>query len=340
MLRPYQEQGSASESRQGNPSGLLAPSTPKPPAFSTGLPASKRVQSAQDRLQSPLISGGKNLQGSPAARSPGELRLHPVFIQLNLVGTLINCAVHGRKPEGSVREPILVTTSGIVISGVREWHAAVSEGRPALDCTEYQLNDDEALQLILMLQQSRGTWNSFTRIQLALQQEPCLQAKAHANQVAGGKDKGLANLPEARQIDVRQEIAYLAGACPRNISKVKTILRKAHFRLIEACQTGIVTIHRALQLCRLPMAEQIEQLSRYLNERSSGKATRQSIETLCMEKIGPKAGVLLRALLQREAREPGSVVMRAGTRKQTVILIGQDCWADIVSLTGRERNEI
>jgi hypothetical protein len=227
-----------------------------------------------------------------------------------------------------------------VISGVREWHAAVSQGCPALDCTEYRLNDDEALQLILTLQQSRGAWNAFTRIQLALEQEPCLQAKAHANQVVGGKEKGLANLPEAKQIDVRQEIAYLAGACPRNISKVKTILSKAHFRLIEACQTGIVTIHCALQLCRLPMAEQIEQLSRYLNERSSGKATRQYIEAFRMEKIGPKAGVLLRALLHREAREPGSVLMRAGTRKQTVILIGQDCWADITSPNMAERDEI
>ena len=279
MLRPYQEQGSAPESRQGNPSGLPAPSAPKPPAFSAGLPASKRVQSAQDRLQSPLISGGKGLQGSPVRRPPGELRLHPVFLRLSLVGTLINYAVHGRKPQGSVPEPILITSSGIVISGVREWHAAVSEGRSALDCTEYQLNDDEALQLILTLQQSRGTWNSFIRIQLALQQEPCLQAKAHANQVAGGKDKGLANLPEAKQIDVRQEIAYLAGVCPRNVSKVKTILKKAH-AIDRGLQNGMVTIHRALQLCRLPMAEQIEQLSRYFNERSSSKTTRQAI-TCC-----------------------------------------------------------
>jgi len=37
-----------------------------------------RVQSAQDRLQSPLISGGKGLQGSPVSRPPGELRLHPI----------------------------------------------------------------------------------------------------------------------------------------------------------------------------------------------------------------------------------------------------------------------
>jgi hypothetical protein len=81
----------------------------------------------------------------------------------------------------------------------------------AVKCTEYQLNDDEALQMILILQQSRSAWNAFTRVQIALQQESYLQAKAHANQVAGGKDKGWANLPEARQIEVRQEIAYLAA---------------------------------------------------------------------------------------------------------------------------------
>jgi hypothetical protein len=340
MRRPYQEQGSASESRQGYPPGLPASPAPKAPAFSAGLPESKRLQCAQDRLQSPLISGGKGLQGSPVRRPLGKLRWHPVFLRLSLVGTLINYAVHGRKPQGSVPEPILITSTGIVISGVRQWHTAVSEGRSALDCIEYQLNDDEALQLILTLQQSRGTWNSFTRIQLALQQEPCLQAKAHANQVAGGKDKGLANVPEAKQIDVRQEIAYLAGACPRNISKVKTILRKAHVRLIEACQTGIVTIHRALQLCRLPMAEQIEQFSRYLNERSSGKTTRQAINVLRTEKMAPEPGVLLRALLRRETQKPGSIVIKAGTRKQTLILVGQDYWAELTSMMETMGHEI
>ena len=282
MLRPYQEQGSASESRQGYPSGLPTSSAPKAPAFSAGLPESKRLQCAQDRLQPPLVSGGKGLQGSPVRRPPGKLRLHPVFLRLSLVGTLINYAVHGRKPQGSVPEPILITSTGIVISGVRQWHSAVSEGCSALDCIEYQLNDDEALQLILTLQQSRGIWNSFTRIQLALQQEPCLQAKAHANQVAGGKDKGLANLPEAKQIDVRREIADLTGACARNVSKVKAILLKAHPRLIEACQTGVVTIHCASKLCRRPKDEQVEELTRYLNKRSNGKMTHQAIAILRM----------------------------------------------------------
>ena len=64
----------------------------------------------------------------------------------------------------------------------------------------------------------------------------------------------------------------------------------------------------------------MEELSRSLMERSNGDAPRQSINALRMEKPGAGADVLLRALLQREAREPGSVELRAGTGKKTVIL--------------------
>jgi hypothetical protein len=264
------------------------------------------------------------------------MRLHPIFLKLNLAGTLINFAVYGRKPHWSVAEPVLITSSGIVISGVREWHAALSEGRPVLSCTEYELSDDEALQLILTLQQSRGAWNAFTRIQIALQQEPYLQARARANQIAGGTNKGSVNLPEGRHIDVREEIAYLAGASPRNVSKAKAIIGKGHQRLIEACQSGLVTIHRALQLCRLSEDQQVNGLVSYLNERSSGKTTRQAIAALGVENIGAKVGCILRALLNRESRNPGSTVIRAGTHRTTVILIGRDDWAGLSSFQGNE----
>jgi hypothetical protein len=140
MLRSYPRQGSA-------------------PEF--GQTAPEKIQSTQERLQVPLVSGGKDLLGTPAY-PPVQLRLHPVFTQLGLVGTLINRTVYGRRPPEAVPEPILITSSGIVISGTREWHAAVSEGRQAVKCTEYQLSDDEALQMILILQQSRGVWSAFT----------------------------------------------------------------------------------------------------------------------------------------------------------------------------------
>ena len=138
-------------------------------------------------------------------------------------------------------------------------------------------------------------------------------------------------MPEAKHIDVREEIANLAGVCARNVGKSKIIFLKSHPRLIEACQNGTVSINRALALCRLLKTEQVEHLSRYLMERLSGKTTRQSIAALRMERFGPKIDALLRALQQREARNPGSVIMRPGTRKQTVILVGRDSWGDLAS---------
>src|SRR5882724_7531075 len=103
MLHPYQKQESARESCQGYPSEPVA-SASKHPGSSTWLPGSRAVQSTQDRLRSPFASGGKNLQGVPAVRPSGSLRLHPILIQLNLVEMLINCAVHGRKPSESIPE--------------------------------------------------------------------------------------------------------------------------------------------------------------------------------------------------------------------------------------------
>jgi hypothetical protein len=258
MIRP-EPNVSGTSRLQNLPPGAPATHPSKDLSSSVWPLGSTEGQGSRCELQSPFVCPRQSgLQGKQVRRSPQELRFHPAFLELNLIESVIGCEVHGRKPQGSIPEPILITTNAIIISGFREWHAAVSEARLALECTEYQLNDDEALQLILILQQSKGAWNNFTRIRLALREEPHFQSKALANQVAGGKDKGLANLPEARHIDVRQEIAYLAGVGARNVSKVKAILhpQKAHPRLIEACQNGTLRINRALQLCRLAWGPQ------------------------------------------------------------------------------------
>src|SRR5215831_9123994 len=95
-----------------------------------------------DALLSPLISTGRNgLVPTKAVRSPGALRLHPAFNDLNLSGWLINSELQG-KPQ-DVHEPILITRAGIILGGFAEWHAAVCPGQAEVDCTEYALNDDE-----------------------------------------------------------------------------------------------------------------------------------------------------------------------------------------------------
>jgi len=133
-----------------------------------------------------------------------------------LDGWLINSEFE-RKPSGT-REPIIVTDRGIIVSGFADWHAATCAGQAEIDCIEVVLSDDEALQLVLSLHRPRSNWNTFTRTRLALQQERYFQSRALANQIAGGKLKGLANLPRVEHIDVRQEIANLAGVCVRATS--------------------------------------------------------------------------------------------------------------------------
>ena len=110
----------------------------------------------------------------------------------------------------------------------------------------------------------RAAWNDFTRTELALEQEVYFQSKALASQSAGGKHKGLANLPKAQHIDVREKIADLAGVCSRTVGNVKTILKNAHPSLVEALHNGTITINGAMEVCKFERMQQVEELARFL----------------------------------------------------------------------------
>jgi hypothetical protein len=91
-----------------------------------------------EALLLPLISvGHSGLKGHHVLRSPGALRLHPAFNDLNLSGWLINSELLG-KPQ-DVREPILITRAGIILGGFAEWHAGVCAGQPEIDCIQLPL---------------------------------------------------------------------------------------------------------------------------------------------------------------------------------------------------------
>jgi hypothetical protein len=127
------------------------------------------------------------LEGHQSVRSPGALRLHPAFNELNLADWLIHSESQGKPKD--VREPILITNQGILLAGFAEWHAAVCAGQGEIICIDFAMDADEALKLSLALHRPRAAWNDFIRIELALEQEQYFQSKALANQIAGGKHK-------------------------------------------------------------------------------------------------------------------------------------------------------
>jgi|HubBroStandDraft_2_1064218.scaffolds.fasta_scaffold25371_1 hypothetical protein len=215
----------------------------------------------------------------PVVRSPEQLRPHRALEELGWTGAIDEFNNVVRLKNQSVPEAILITTNGTILAGFGLWRLAMLEGREEINCIEYPLGDDEALQFTISHHRPRQGWNAFIRIRLALTLEPYFQQRARENMGAGGKCKGLANLPKAQHIDVRQEIANFAGpgACARNVSTAKTILQTAHPRLIEALTDGRLSINRAVSWCRLPKAEQMEQFTNYLWERAAHKVIRHCV---------------------------------------------------------------
>jgi hypothetical protein len=274
------------------------------------------------------------LAGRSVVRSPEQLRLHRALEGLGWTGVIdeFNDAVRRKSP--SIPEPILITTTGTILAGFGRWRLAVSEGSHQISCIEYELSENDSLQFILTHHQTRHGWNAFVRICLALTLEPALQQKALDNMRDGGKYKGLANLPDVQRINVRQEVADAASVGARNVANVKTLLKLAHPRLMEALRDGTLTINGAMQLCKVPRGQQLEQFIRYSEERATRKVIRQSVSRPRREKTSPNLSEVLETLRQQEARHPGSVRVQAGRLQRTLILIGQDLLTEAHSQRG------
>jgi hypothetical protein len=266
-------------------------------------------------------------EGRPVVRSSENLRLHRAFAELDMIDVVEELNGAARSKDQSAAEPILVTASGTILTGFGRWRLAVFEGRHEVSCIEYPISEEESLQFILNHHKPGRGWNAFVRIRLALTLEPYFQQRALDNMRAGGKYKGLAKLPEAQHVDVRQQIADAAGVGTRNVSNVKKILKIAHPRVKAASQEGILTINRAMQFCKLPTTEQLEQFIRHSEDRETNKVIRRAVARPKKGKISLEAAAVLDALQKQEVRQPGSVVVQVGRFQRTVILIGQDLLA-------------
>jgi hypothetical protein len=268
-------------------------------------------------------------EGRPVVRFPEQLQLHPALKEIGWSGVIDEFNDAARLPNPFVPDPILVTRTGTILAGFGHWRLAMIEGKPEVPCIEYALNDDESLQFTLTHHQIRRGWNDFVRIRLALTLKPSFQKRALDNMRAGGKLKGLANLPDVHRIDVRQEIADIASVCPRNVGNVETILQIAYPSLIDALGSGTLKINRAMELCKLPNSEQLNEFTRYSEERATGKVIRRCLLQPRKGEISLDSVSVLEALHNHQERRAGSVLVRIVRNKRTVILVGQDLLDEI-----------
>jgi hypothetical protein len=63
----------------------------------------------------------------------------------------------------SVTEPIMITMNGTILTGIGRWRSAVLDGKHEINCIEYPLSEDEALQFIISHHRPQRGWNAFIR---------------------------------------------------------------------------------------------------------------------------------------------------------------------------------
>jgi hypothetical protein len=264
-------------------------------------------------------------EGRPAVRSPKDLHLHPALEAVRWAGLIDELNDAAGAAVHPIHDPILIATDGTVLAGFGRWRLAVFEQVSEIYCIEHSLSADDSLAFILTHHQTQRGWNAFVRIRLALTLKSSLQQTALNNMRFGGKYKGLANLPEAQHVDVRQQLADMAGVCPRNVANVQTILEIAHPTLVGALGNGTLKINRAMQLCKLSRPKQLAEFIRYSEERATSKVIRRCLAQPRKGEIGLDASVVLKALHNLEKLHSGSVLVRVVRQERTVILLGQDC---------------
>lgn len=94
--------------------------------------------------------------------------------------------------------------------------------------------------------------------------------------------------------------------------------------MVEALHNGTITINAALEICKFDTARQVEELARFLMKRSNNKTYSEYVDKLQVEQLVADLSAFLAKLQQFETTTPGSVEVRSGTGKKTVIIVGKD----------------
>jgi hypothetical protein len=254
------------------------------------------------------IEGLDGIQGQLVTCGLDELRSNPSYVRQHLTVSVSQLSALAELGDLAFREPLVITQDHIIIDGYARWELARLQRRPTLPCIAYNMSESEALESLLQRHRRSSGLTAFNRICLALELEPLYKEKARANQQAGGQNKGSSNLTEAGRLEVRNEIARLAGVSVGNVTKVKQLSTSADPDVIKALREKEISIHRAWLWSMLSSEEQREALWRYQSEEGIRKTIRKLVTEYC-PKSSPSAlnvGVLIKLVSAFQSGRLGS----------------------------------
>jgi hypothetical protein len=244
-----------------------------------------------------------------------ELRPHPSYDRHQFAVSPSRLSAVAERGDLAFQEPLIITRSRTIIDGYGRWELARRRGRAAVSCIEHDLSEEEALHWLLQRHSRLEGLNAFCRIALALDLEPWFREQARANQSAGGQIKGSSTLTEAERVDVRSEIAAVAGVSVGNVTKVKQVMTTACTELQNALRNGEVSIHRASLWREMSSENQRRALMLHRGERGVKKTIRRLISNHASKNPvsaeSPELADLARSLSQLQPFQITSVAVAA-----------------------------
>jgi hypothetical protein len=240
---------------------------------------------------------------------PDELHPHPSYARHNLTVHAYQLSAVAELGDLAFREPLIITQDHIILDGFARWTLARLQGRSALECIQYEMSESEALQNLLQRHRRSSGLNDFIRICLALELEPFLKSKGRAKQQAGGQNKGSSTLTEAARVDVRKEIARIAGVSVGNVTKVKQLTTNPHSDIIKALREKELSIHRGWLWSKQSPEEQQEQLWLHQSKRGIRKTIRHLLSPHLLKTAPPAFNVtdLIKLVSALQSGSLGSV---------------------------------
>src|SRR5438132_12211539 len=101
------------------------------------------------------------LEGRPVVRSPEQLRVHRALYELDLMDVAGGLNDAARLRDLFPPEPILITKNGTILVGLGRWRLALLDGRQSINCIQYVVNEEPAIEFMLAQQQPRQGWHAF-----------------------------------------------------------------------------------------------------------------------------------------------------------------------------------
>src|SRR5229473_5839138 len=96
-----------------------------------------------------------------------DLRPHPSYARLGIKVPASRLNALLERGEDAFIFPLTVTSKGIVIDGYARLEVARLQGRPSVECIEYDLSNEEALRRLLLCHRPSPGLAPFNRIVMA-----------------------------------------------------------------------------------------------------------------------------------------------------------------------------